>query len=251
MFAGEKVLVVGSGQSALESAALLNECGAEVEIVARAREIRWLGGKVSNTLHQGLGLLSSLLYAPTDVGPAGVSQLVARPNLVRPLPRSMKDWLTKRSIRPAGAEWLIGRLQDVPTNLGRSAVTVAPVGEQVKVSFNDGSKRTFDHVLLGTGYRMDVSKYDFLAPELIKAISRFNGYPQLQAGFESSVPGLHFVGAPALWSFGPLMQFVVGTHYASRTLLRHISRRTAGDRIRIPDTSLSSDESILAMKHNN
>jgi hypothetical protein len=250
-FAGKKVLVIGVGQSALESAALLHECGAAVEVVARARQIRWLGGSVSNRLHQGLGFLSSLLYAPTDVGPAGISQLVARPDLVRPLPRSIKDWLQKRSVRPAGAEWLIGRLQNVPINLGRSIVSVVQVGERVKVSFNDGSKRTIDHVLLGTGYRMDVSKYDFLAPELIQAISRFEGYPRLQVGFESSVPGLYFVGAPALWSFGPLMHFVVGTRYASRSLLRHISRKTARDRVQIAESKLSSDDSVLAIKHNN
>jgi hypothetical protein len=65
------------------------------------------------------------------------------------------------------------------------------------------------------------------------------------------VPGLYFVGAPALWSFGPLMQFVVGTHYTSRSLLRHISRKTAGDRVRVAESSLSSDDSVLAMKHNN
>jgi cation diffusion facilitator CzcD-associated flavoprotein CzcO len=250
-FAGKKILVVGGGQSALESAALLHECGAEVEVLARADQIRWLGGSVSNTLHQGLGILSSILYAPTDVGPAGISQLVARPNLVRPLPRSIKDWLRRRSIRPAGAEWLIERLQNVSINLGRAIVSVCEVGEQVKVSFNDGSKRTIDHVLLGTGYRMDVSKYEFLALELIQAINRFEGYPRLGVGFESSVPGLHFVGAPALWSFGPLMQFVVGTHYASRSLVRHISRKTAGDRVQIAESKLSSDDSVLAMKHNN
>ncbi len=52
-------------------------------------------------------------------------------------------------------------------------------------------------------------------------------------GFESSVPRLHFLGAPAIWSFGPLMQFVVGTHYSSRALLRYIAGRTAGERVRV------------------
>src|SRR3981081_3625748 len=53
-FAGKQVLVIGSGQSALESAALLHEGGAEVEIVARARQIRWLGGGVSHTSQDSL-----------------------------------------------------------------------------------------------------------------------------------------------------------------------------------------------------
>jgi len=233
-FAGKQVLVVGSGQSALESAALLHESGAEVEIVARARQIRWLGGLVSKTIQYGLGpTISKVLYAPTDVGPAGISQIVARPDLVRRLPRSIQDWLRKRSIRPLGARWLVARLRNVPVNLGRSIVSAAPVGERIRVQLDNGSERTIDHALLGTGYRVDVSKYDFLAPELALSMSCFKGYPRLKEGFESSVPRLHFIGAPAIWSFGPLMQFVVGTHYSSRALLRCVAGKAAGDRVRV------------------
>jgi hypothetical protein len=233
-FAGRQVLVIGSGQSALESAALLDENGAKVEIVARARHINWLGGLVSKTIHHGLGTrISKFLYAPTDVGPAGISQVVARPNMVRRLPRPIQDWLRKRSIRPAGARWLVARLQNVPMHLGRFIVSAAPAGEKIKVQLDNGTERTVDHVLLGTGYRVDVSKYDFLAPELAQSISCFQGYPRLGEGFESSVPKLHFIGAPAVWSFGPLMQFVVGTHYSARTLHRCVAGKASSDRVQI------------------
>jgi hypothetical protein len=233
-FAGKRVLVVGGGQSALESAALLHESGAEVEIVARARQIRWLGGLVSRTIHRGLGSeVSKLLYAPTDVGPAGISQIVARPDLVRQFPRPIQDWLRKRSIRPAGARWLVSRLQNVPMKLGRSIVSASSLGERVRVRLDDGGERTVDHVFLGTGYRVDVSKYDFFAPELAKSIGRFGGYPRLSEGFETSVPKLHILGAPAVWSFGPLMQFVVGTHYASRSLLRFMAGKAVGNQVRV------------------
>jgi FAD-dependent urate hydroxylase len=191
---------------------------------------------VSRTIHCGLGpKLSKLLYAPTDVGPAGISQIVARPDVVRRFPRPVQDWLRKRSIRPAGARWLVARLQNVPMKLGRSVVSAAPEGDRVKVKLDDGCERIADHVFLGTGYRVDVSKYDFLAPELTRSISRFQGYPRLREGFETSVPGLHILGAPAIWSFGPLMQFVVGTHYASRSLLRFIAGKAAGNRVPIAD----------------
>jgi len=233
-FAGKEVLVVGSGQSALESTALLHEYGAEVELVARTRKINWLGGAVSKTIQCSLGpTISKLFYAPTDVGPAGISQVVARPDLVRRLPRPIQDWLRRRSVRPGGARWLVARVQNVPNRLGRSIVSATPAGERIKVRLDDGSERTFDHVLLGTGYRVDISKYDFLAPELAQSISRFGGYPRLKEGFESSVPGLHFLGAPGVWSFGPLMQFVVGTHYASQSLLRSIAGKAAGDRFQV------------------
>src|SRR5882757_5050059 len=233
-FAGKQVLVIGSGQSALESAALLHESGASVEIVARTRQIRWLGGVVSRTIHRGFGpSISKLLYAPTDVGPAGVSQIVARPDLVRRFSRPIQDWLRNRAIRPAGARWLVERLKDVPMNLGCTVTSATTKGERVRIRLDNGCERDFDHVFLGTGYRVDVSKYDFLAPKLASSITRQQGYPRLTDGFETSVPGLHILGAPAVWSFGPLMQFVVGTHYSSRALMRFVAGKAVGNRMRV------------------
>jgi thioredoxin reductase len=231
-FEGKRVLVIGSGQSALESAALLHETGAEVEIIARARHIRWLAGVVSRTMQHGLGsTISKLLYAPTDVGPAGICQIVARPDLVRRFPRSIQDWFKARSIRPAGARWLVARLANVPMTLDRTVVSTSVAGERVTVRLSDGTERSVDHVFLGTGYRVNVAKYEFLAPELAQAIACFQGYPYLGEGFETSVPKLHILGAPAVWSFGPLMQFVVGTHYSGRALSRSIAGKAAGDRV--------------------
>lgn len=231
-FAGKRMLVIGSGQSALESAALLHEIGAEVELVARAGKIRWLGGLVSRAIHGGLGpTISKILYAPTDVGPAGISQIVARPDLVRRFSRPIQDWLRKLSIRPAGARWLVARLQNVSMTLDSRVVSAALAGDKVRARLDDGSERTVDHILLGTGYLIDVAKYGFLAPKLVQSIHRFQGYPRLREGFETSVPGLHIVGAPAIWSFGPLMQFVVGAHYASRALLRRVAGKAAGKQV--------------------
>ncbi len=223
-FAGKVVLVVGCGQSALESGALLHEVGGEVEVIGRSPKIHWLQGRLSKTLHHRLGRFTRrLLYAPTDVGPAGISQLMARPDLLRRFPRDLQDRLSRRCIRPAGARWLVDRLQDVPITLGRVIVSASVVGGRVKVCLDDGSERMADHLLLATGYRVDVSRYQFLAPELAQSIHQFDGYPCLKRGLETSVPGLHILGAPAAWSFGPLMRFVSGAGYASRALLESIA----------------------------
>jgi len=220
-FAGKDVLIVGSGQSALESAALLYEGGANVRVIGRATKIHWLQGGLSKLLHHQSGkLVPRILYAPTDVGPAGLSQLLARPDLLRLLPRRIQEKLRKRAVRPAGARWLVARLQDVPIRLGCSVVAAVPQGDRIKASLRDGNDFLADHILLGTGYRPDVAKYDFLSPLLVQRIARINGYPTLKRGLETSVPGLHILGAPAARSFGPLMQFVSGTTYASRALLR-------------------------------
>ena len=97
VFSGTRVLVVGGGQSALESAALLHESGAEAEVVVRADHLNWLhGGKYQRRL----GRLSPLLYAPTDVGPMGLSRLVAVPDLFRRLPRRVRiRWPAGPSVR--------------------------------------------------------------------------------------------------------------------------------------------------------
>jgi hypothetical protein len=111
----------------------------------------------------------------------------------------------------------------VPIRLGFSAVSASLIGGQIKVKLHDGSERLVDHVLLGTGYRVDISKYGFLSPSLLRTIEQVNGFPVLQSGMETSVPGLHMLGAPGARSFGPLLQFVSGAHYACASLLRSIA----------------------------
>ena len=230
-FAGKQVLVVGGGQSALESGALLHEGGAQVEIVVRSNRIHWLQGWASKTLHHRLGTVTKrLLYAPTDVGPALLSQLLARPGLLKWLPRGLQTMFSKRALRPAGARWLFDRLHDVPVRLGRSVVAVRTEGERVKLRLSDGSERTVDHILLGTGYRIDISKYRFLSPGIVQSIKRYNGYPCLKDGMETSVPGLHMIGAPACWSFGPLLRFVSGARYASQALMRVVTANSVPGR---------------------
>jgi FAD-dependent urate hydroxylase len=219
--AGKRVLVVGGGQSALESAALLHEAGGQVEVVARTDEIVWLRG---GSVQRRLGRYKPLLYAQTDVGPAGLSRLVALPRAFTKLPRDVQDKLAHRAVRPAGARWLVDRLAGVPIHTSRTVAGARPAGEHVDVTLDDGSTRAVDHVILGTGYRVDVARYDFLAPELVAGIDRVEGYPRLSDGFESSVRGLHFVGAPAARSFGPTMRFVSGSWYAASRVGAHIGR---------------------------
>jgi NADPH-dependent 2,4-dienoyl-CoA reductase/sulfur reductase-like enzyme len=224
-FEGKRVAVVGGGQSALESAALLHEAGAEVEVLVRARGVHWLGR--SARLHR-LGPITRVLYAPTDVGPAGVSRLVAAPNAWRRMPRRWQDPLAARSIRPAGAGWLRPRLADVPITTAASVREAERVNGSLRLLLDDGSERRVDHVLCGTGYRVDVRRSTILGPEVMRRLALAGGgYPRLRSGFESSsIPRLHFVGAPAAWSFGPLMRFVAGTEFAAKSL----AARAAADR---------------------
>jgi hypothetical protein len=98
--------------------------------------------------------------------------------------------------------------------------------DEVILTLDDGRSAGFDHVLLGTGYDVDISRYDFLSPQIVRNLAQFDGYPKLTSGFNSSMSGLHFIGAAAARSFGPLLYFVAGTEFASRELVAFVSRRS-------------------------
>jgi FAD-dependent urate hydroxylase len=220
--AGRSVAVIGCGQSAVETAALLSEAGAQVELIARDPAIRWL---IRGERLRGLDpILQRVLYAPTDVGPAGVSRLVAMPNLFRRLPRELQDRLAYRSIRPAATSWLVDRTTEVTMTFNHQVTEARPDGGGVLLALDDGSRRRVDHVLLATGYKIDVSQEPVVGGSLQATLRLHNGNPVLGAGFESSIPGLHFVGAYSAWSFGPIMRFVAGTAFTGRAIAKHVRR---------------------------
>jgi FAD-dependent urate hydroxylase len=223
-FRGKKVVVIGGGQSALESAALLHERQADVELIVRNSDVYWTWQRPWLHTFRPVG---ALLYAWPDVGPAFISHAVARPSLYRSLPRRIQDSWRFKSLRPNGVGWLKPRLDDVRISLGRGVLSAVIRGNQLELKLSDGSERSVDHVLMATGYGVNVKKYEFLSASLRSALSLVNGCPVLTRGFESSVPGLHFLGAPAMWSFGPLMRFVAGADFAARTMTKAVVRADA------------------------
>jgi cation diffusion facilitator CzcD-associated flavoprotein CzcO len=225
-FRGQKVVVIGGGQSALESAVLLHERQAEVELLVRQSNIYWTWETPWLHTFRPVG---TLLYAWPDVGPAVISHAVARPALYRLLPRRVQDSWRRKSLEPNGVGWLKPRFRDFSVSTGCTVVSASVRESKVKLKLSDGSSRLVDHVLMATGYRVDIKKYEFLSGSLSSAVRLNDGYPVLGTGFESSVPGLHFLGAPAVWSYGPLMRFVAGADFAARAVTRSVigARRVA------------------------
>ena len=84
-FRGCRVGIIDSGQSAIETAALMGEGGAEVEVIMRAGRIRWLRGAVR--LRDQLGPMGRLMFPWTNVGSPPFNQIIARPALFRKVAR--------------------------------------------------------------------------------------------------------------------------------------------------------------------
>ncbi|MFH9423179.1 FAD-dependent oxidoreductase [Streptomyces sp. NPDC017529] len=222
-FAGRDVVVVGAGQSALESAVLLAESGAKsVRVVARGRTAVGFGSPPDRQpkLRPGTPFGNAWsLYAFTNYAGG-----------FRYLPAPTRRYLVRRVLGPLGAWWLrerfVGRVQ---VTAGRRIAGARVEDGRPVLTLRGPEGRTgelaADHVLAATGYRVDLAAMDFLGQGLRTGITVSGGGPRLDAGFGSSVPGLYFTGLPAAASFGPVMRFVCGTEFASRRLAGAVVRR--------------------------
>jgi cation diffusion facilitator CzcD-associated flavoprotein CzcO len=221
-WSGKRVAVIGRGQSACESAALLRRAGAEVDLLCRG-EVHWIGADPAQPVRERdwLWWLRELLQAPSAVGPFPWSWLNELPGWEHRLPASLRARIGARSLRAAATRWIMPGFDGVQVLAGRAIRSVKNEGARVAIELDDAT-RHYDHVLLGTGYRIDIAKLGILSAELIGNIARSGGSPVLSAGFESNVPGLHFAGASAVASFGPLMRFIAGAGYAARSITRTV-----------------------------
>jgi hypothetical protein len=58
---------------------------------------------------------------------------------------------------------------------------------------------------------------------LLTQLRDLDGSPVLSQHFESSVEGLYFAGLAAAYSFGPLLRFVLGVHFAAPTITQRVA----------------------------
>ncbi len=226
-YRGKRVAVIGRGQSACEAAALLHEAGADVEIICRGNLV-WNAdpGQRSSVRKAVRAMLGSMLIPPSQVGPFPYNWVNETPGVIRRFSQATRDRWNELNLRATAILWLRPRLVDVPADQGRTIFAARQVGKQVSLTLDTASKK-FDHVMLATGYRINVDKMAILEPKLRENIVRHGGLPVLSGGFESSVPGLHFVGASAVGSFGPLLRFIAGAGFAARRVTRAASRGMA------------------------
>jgi len=226
VFAGKRVAVVGRGQSACESAALLNGAGADVELVSRG-PIRWIGSETSDgeAPEDMKWRLHAYLTPRSGVGPFPLNWVVEFPAFVRQWPQALRSSFNARCLKPASTSWVKPGFVGVTTVSTQQIRAARQTDHGVEMTYDNGSA-TYDHVLLATGYRIDITKLNFISAELLKSIVRRGGSPVLRSGLQSSVPGLHFVGSSSVMSYGPLMRFVAGADYAAR----HLTQRVVAER---------------------
>ncbi|MFF3747289.1 NAD(P)-binding domain-containing protein [Streptomyces kronopolitis] len=228
-FADRDVTVVGSGQSALETATLLAEQGARPRIVARADRLRWLAPP--QPLDRGR--LRALRDPHSALGTGWPNRVWSQlPWAVRRLPAATRLRIAECALGPAGAWWLRERFEPlVPVLPGHRirAATARDDGVRLQLTHTEGGTETLEthHVVAATGFTPDLGRLRMLPPQVRTALWTVGGgrAPELSSGFESSWPGLFFAGPLTAPSFGPSMRFVSGAGFTATRLVRGVQRR--------------------------
>ena len=223
-FAGKRVAVLGAGASAVDVAALLHAQGAEVELVARRAAIAFHDPPV-----EPRPMLERMKAPRSGLGIGWRSRLCTDAPLVfHAMPQSLRLRIVDRHLGPAPG-WFVRQQVEglVRMHLGTRLLSARVHGAGVRLICAGADTRPkeidVDHVMAGTGYQVALSRLLFLDEPLRRAIESVADSPILSRHFESSIPGLFFVGTAAANSFGPMLRFAYGAGFAARRVVRRLS----------------------------
>ncbi|MEU9290868.1 NAD(P)-binding domain-containing protein [Streptomyces sp. NPDC048275] len=227
-FRGKDVTVIGGGQAALETAALLAEQGTRVRVLARAERLCW--NDVPPPWERPWW--QSLRSPHSGLGPGWRNWFYSeRPGLFRRLSEPTRARIATTALGPAGAWWVRDRVERAVEVLAGHEVAAAcavPGGVRLDTVSRGGTPCTLEtqHVIAATGFRPRCDRLGLLSSELRGTLAALpDGSPAVGRDFESSHPGLFLAGLVTASGFGPAMRFVHGATFTASTLVRGVRRR--------------------------
>jgi cation diffusion facilitator CzcD-associated flavoprotein CzcO len=207
----KKVLIIGGRQSAFEWAALIHEKGAkEIHLTYRH---------------------DTPAFTESDwswVNPM-VDAMVDNPSWYRDQTQAEKDAQAQRL-------WAEGRLKLEPwlaKRITKDSIFLHPhthvtacrevSSGDMLITLNDETTLFVDHVILATGYKMDITKIPFITRGNIQEkLDTRNGFPALDTSFQSNIPNLYFTGLPAAQDFGPSFGFTSTVRTSAKIIGRSL-----------------------------
>jgi FAD-dependent urate hydroxylase len=215
-FRGKRCLLVGGRQSAFEWAALLHEHGAAAIHLSYRHD--------------------TPQFQPSDwswVNPL-VDAMVDDPGWFRRLAADEKQALNQRF-------WAEGRLKLEPwlkPRIDHDTITLWPTSRVVscrrlpqgvvEVTLDVGERLTVDHIILATGYKVNMANIPFLSRgNILPRLQLSNGYPVLDEHFQGTVPGLFITSMPATQDFGAFFAFTVSVRASACIIGAFLQRSVA------------------------
>ncbi len=225
-FEGKRVLVVGAGASAVDTAASLADAGAEVHIMGRRPRIGFYIPEMDPR-----PLRRRVLYPRSGLG-VGWEYVICvdAPLLFRALPQRFRHRVVRRHLGPIPGWFMKDKVEGrIAMHMSAQIGAVRWDGSKVHVTYDQpekpGQQFVADHVIAATGYKPSIPALKFLAPELASRIRTAEGTPVLSPSFQTSVAGLHMIGLASANCFGPAQRFAVGAKFTSRYLSGYLKRQ--------------------------
>ena len=224
-FKGQTVAIIGGGASAVDLAALMHEADVDVRLIARRASIGFHAPS-----HEPRSLVSRVCVPRSGLGLGWRSRLCTdAPLLFHAMPARLRVRVVQRHLGPAPGWFMKDRVEGkIPIQLGATIKGLSLAhGRKPELLLARASTAAqamaVDHVVAATGYKALAERLAFLDQGLRSAIRTVDGAPALSRNFESSVPGLYFVGLASANSFGPLARFAFGAQFTARRLTRHLA----------------------------
>jgi len=202
----KRCLIIGGRQSAFEWAALLAEHGAAAVHVCHRHP--------------------TPLFQDSEWGwiNSAVERFVDEPSWYRELTgqekRQVHDRFAEAKIKLE--PWLWPRIDKDNVKLWpdtRLAGCAETTQGALKVSLTNGQDLTVDHVVLATGYRVDMQQVPFIAAgNLSTRLNLDGGYPTLDNQLQTNIPGLFITSLPACQDFGPFFAFTVAVKVSAKVI---------------------------------
>ncbi len=210
---GKRCFIIGGRQSAFEWTALLNEAGASTVDISYRHD--------------------SPAFTEADwswVNPM-VDAIVDAPEWFRNLSAGEKDginhrlwaegrlkvepWLEERVMKESVRLWPHTQLQ---------SCDLLPNGD-LEIGLDNGEKLTVDHLILATGYKVEIDQVPFLRQgNILSALTIKNGYPVLDAYFQTNVRGLFITSLAASQDFGPFFGFTIAVRTSAKLIGQGLGR---------------------------
>jgi cation diffusion facilitator CzcD-associated flavoprotein CzcO len=225
-FAGKEVAVMGAGASAIEAAALVHEAGGRAKLLVREAEATF-----NTRAAPDRPLIDRILNPDTVLGAGRKNWLLQTlPWGVFFIPERRRVRFVQNYLPPTAPWWIRDRFEGRVEVHVRTTVVGATVESgrvRLRLQRPGAPERTtrVDHVIAGTGYVLDADRLAYLDADLRRRLRRVDKAPALSLSFESSVPGLYFVGPLTALCFGPVFRFVSGARFAAPAIARHVAAR--------------------------
>ena len=206
-FKNKRCLIIGGRQSAFETAALLNEAGAENIYVSYRHD-------TPDFTESDWSWVLPML-----------DKMVEDPGWFRNLSEQERDDLNKRFWTEGRLKlepWLSPRLKSDSVKLlpNTNAIACSELSSgDLEVELDSSEKIIVDHVILATGYKVDMKNIPLLnSGNILEKLKLKNGFPVLDNYMQTNIPGLFVTSMAATQDFGSFFGFTVSVNASANMI---------------------------------